>query len=56
MNNPKFTVAIAAYNVGGYIAECIDSALHQDFDDLEILVCNDCSTDNTLSVVEKMAK
>lgn len=56
MNNPKVTVAIAAYNVGGYIAECIDSALHQDFDDLEILVCNDCSTDNTLSVVEKMAK
>lgn len=50
----KVTIGIAAYNVENYIGETLNSALNQDFKDLEILVCDDCSTDNTMHVVKDL--
>ena len=47
----KVTIGIAVYNVEEYVGECVLSALDQDFEDLEILVCDDCSTDNSLEIV-----
>ena len=47
----KVTVAIASYNMANYLPAAIDSALAQDYEDVEILVVDDGSTDGTLGVV-----
>lgn len=52
----EVTIAIASYNVGQYINQCLISVLNQDFEDTEILVCDDCSTDNSLQIVESIIK
>lgn len=47
----KLSVIIPAYNVAEYIGECIDSVLGQTYRDLEVIVVNDGSTDNTRTVI-----
>lgn len=42
-----------AFNVARYIAESIDSVLAQTYQDLELVVVNDGSTDATLSIVQE---
>ncbi|EGT3617650.1 glycosyltransferase, partial [Clostridium perfringens] len=50
----KVSIIIAAYNVEKYINRCIDSCLSQNYDDLEIIVVNDGSTDNTEEILDKI--
>ena len=45
------SVAIATYNGEKYIAQQLDSILSQSHSVDEIVVCDDCSTDNTISIV-----
>lgn len=47
------SVIIAAYNVEAYINECIESLLNQTYKNIEIIVCDDCSTDSTLERLEQ---
>lgn len=47
----KVTVLMPTYNVAPYVKEAIDSVLRQTYRDLELLVIDDCSTDNTVDVV-----
>ncbi|RZK49211.1 MAG: glycosyltransferase family 2 protein [Pedobacter sp.] len=48
------SVIIPAYNAAKTITQTIDSVLNQTYKDLEILIINDGSTDNTLQVLSKI--
>lgn len=47
---PKVSVLIPTYNVEKYIRICLDSAVNQTLEDIEIIVINDGSTDNCLEI------
>ncbi|AAK02859.1 glycosyltransferase [Pasteurella multocida] len=51
---PLVSIYIPAYNCANYIQRCVDSALNQTVVDLEVCICNDGSTDNTLEVINKL--
>lgn len=53
MNLPKVTIMIPTYNQEEYIAEAIESALSQDYQNLEVVVTDDCSTDGTGDVARR---
>lgn len=44
---PLITVVVPCYNHGKYLSECIDSLLLQTYENLEIIIVNDGSSDNT---------
>lgn len=52
----KVSVIIAAYNCAHVIGEAIEGIFSQTYDDWEIIICDDASTDNTLQVIEKYAQ
>lgn len=49
---PTVTVLMPVYNAAAYVAEAIHSILKQSFSDFELLIINDGSTDNSVSVIE----
>jgi glycosyltransferase involved in cell wall biosynthesis len=51
IKSPEITVLMPAYNAGKYIREAIDSVLAQTYDNFELLIINDGSTDDTAKVV-----
>lgn len=54
--NYKVTVIIPAYNIQEFIGRCLDSVLGQTYRNLEIIVVNDGSKDNTLKVLGEYNK
>ena len=50
----KVTVIIPAYNASKYIKRCVMSLKNQTYKNIEIIVINDGSTDNTKEIVEKL--
>ncbi len=54
MNAPKISVIIPLYNAERFIRECLISVLASKFKDYEVLVVDDCSTDNSLAEVKKL--
>ena len=48
--NELITIIINVYNREKYIKKCIDSVINQTYKNLEILIINDGSTDNTLKI------
>lgn len=53
MKRPFFSIVMPMYNVDAYIGHAIRSIQEQSYGDLEIVVVDDCSTDNSAGVVER---
>lgn len=52
MSNPLVTVWLTSYNQGKYLRESIDSVLNQTFKDFELIICDDCSTDDSWEIIQ----
>lgn len=52
MTSPLISVLMPAYNVEKYISKAISSILNQDYKNIELLIINDGSTDNTCKIIK----
>jgi glycosyltransferase involved in cell wall biosynthesis len=50
---PKVTIAIPTFNRGKFLAQCVESALNQTYSNIEVIISNNASTDDTLSQLTK---
>lgn len=55
MNTPLVSVIMGAYNAERCIERSVFSMLNQDYENIEFIICDDGSTDNTLLILEKLA-
>ena len=53
---PFFSIIIPAYNAQDYIENCIKSILEQNFQNYEIIIIDDGSTDDTLKIIASYAQ
>ena len=56
MNGPLVSIGIPVYNVEPYIEKCLLSVLNQTYENLEILVVDDCGSDNSMQIVSKLQR
>ena len=58
MNNqkPVISIIVPAYNAESYIEHCLDSLLNQTLSNIEIILINDGSTDNTGEICNRYAE
>lgn len=52
----KVSIIVPVYNIEKEIRKCLDSLVNQNFDDYEIIVVNDGSTDNSQSIIDEFVK
>lgn len=52
-NKAEVSIIIPVFNTEKYLRQCIDSACQQTFKDIEILIIDDASTDNSLSIIRE---
>ncbi|MFK8013658.1 MAG: glycosyltransferase family 2 protein [Marinicellaceae bacterium] len=51
---PLLTIILPAFNVEKYIEQCISSILNQTFKNFELIIADDCSTDNTKNIINSI--
>lgn len=56
MKTPIISIVLPSYNGERYIAQSIQSVIDQTEQDWELIIVNDCSTDNTLKICESFAE
>ena len=56
MSEPIISVLIPVYNSSEFLKESIATVLNQTFKDIELVVVDDGSTDNSLEILEDFAK
>lgn len=52
MYNPLVSVCIITYNSGNYVVETLESIKAQTYKNIELIISDDCSKDNTVNIVE----
>ncbi len=55
LRQPRLSVVVPVYDVEGYLAECLDSVLAQPYDDVEVVLVDDGSTDSSGEVARRYA-
>ena len=55
MSESLVSIIVPIYNAGPYLEQCLDSLVGQTYDNLEIILLNDGSTDNSLSIMQRYA-
>ena len=55
MNLPAISVIIPMFNAEKYLADCLTSILAQSFTNFEVVIVDDCSTDNSVEVIKSFA-
>jgi len=56
MSKPKVSVLIPTYNYGNFLSEAIESVLCQSYKNFELIIVDNCSTDNTFDIVNSYLK
>lgn len=54
--NCKLSAIVLVYNGAGYLSGCLDSLVNQTLDDMEIILVNDASTDDSLSICKEYSE
>lgn len=55
ISEPKISVVVPVYNVDKYLPDCIRSLVSQTYRNLEIILCDDGSTDESGRICEEFA-
>ena len=53
---PKVSIIVPVYNEEEYVFTCLDSLINQTLDDIEIVLIDDNSTDNSLNILLDYAR
>ena len=53
---PKVSVIVPVYNTELFLRKCLDTILSQTLDDIEIIIVEDCSTDNSYKICCEYAR
>lgn len=53
--NPKVSIIVPVYNLENYITETLKTILNQSYKNLEIIIIDDCSSDDTFSVINQIS-
>src|SRR5579863_4981502 len=48
---PVISICIPTYNGEKYLSECLYHVLNQTYSNFEVIICDDCSTDNTTEII-----
>lgn len=52
MNYPLISIALCSYNGEKYISKQLTSIINQTYKNLEIIIVDDCSNDQTVSIIK----
>ena len=52
--NPQVSIVTPVYKVESYIAECVQSVINQDYDNIEFILVDDCGGDNSIHIAEEL--
>ena len=54
--NNKVSIIMGVYNGSRYIRDSIDSIINQTYKNWEFIICDDCSSDNTIDIIQEYMK
>ena len=53
ISSPLVSIVVITYNSSKYVLDTLQSVYNQTYKNLELIISDDCSSDNTVAIVEK---